>query len=495
MQGTGGVAPFPFLELPIQNEPVEAVRGASTRWRSWLDARLVPLVVAATFFLQLLDTSILNTSLPRIAESFGVRALDLSAGVTVYLLCFAAFLPLSGWFSERFGARTVFLSAVAVFTAASAACGLSGGLTSFVAARAVQGMGASMMTPVGRVIVLRSTPKSSLLEAIATITMPSLTAPLVGPVVGGFLTTWFSWRWNFFLNIPVGMAAFVLIRRFVPELPGSDERRFDLRGFLLTSSALAALLHGLEALSHRGFGWVSTLEIAWGISGGALAIRHLRRAEHPLLDLSVLAFPSYRLTTVSAGLWIRMAISTTPFLLPLLFQVGMGESALVAGTFLSCYFAGNFVMKSATTRTLRRFGFRTVVLANGAAVALSLAAMVFVGSGSPAIALGAFLFAAGLVRSMEFSSLSSLAFADIPEHLSAPASTLSSMLNQSAVALGVSFSAGLLEGSRAFDGRSRLELVDFHRAFVGASLCALAATLRFLALPSDAGSEISGRAA
>lgn len=455
--------------------------------------RLVPLVIAGTFFMQMLDTSILNTSLPQMAQTFGVRPLDMASGVTVYMLVFAALLPLSGWMSERFGARAVFLWAVVLFTVASLACGLSTSLTEFVVMRAFQGAGASMMTPVGRVIVLRSTTKADLLQAMATITWPALAAPLVGPLLGGFLATWASWRWNFFVNLPVGILSFASILAFVRPIGPMPGRSFDTKGFALSSTSLAALLFGIEGLA-RGVahGWVSWACTAWGVAGGILAVGHLRRSRAPLLDLAPFAIDSFRLTNLSAGIWIRVAIASTPFLLPLLFQVGLGMSPLASGACLTTYFAGNLAMKTATTATLRRLGFRPVVVWNGFAVGLSLLAMIFIHKGIPTVALAIVLFAAGLVRSMQFTSLGSLSFADVPEHLSASASTLSSMTQQISMALGVTLAAGLLTASRAVGGRTGLELADFRVAFAGAAAFAFLASWRFRALPRDAGHEITG---
>lgn len=456
--------------------------------------KIVPLVVAATFFMQLLDTSILNTSLPKMAESFGVKPLDMSVGVTVYMLVFAALLPLSGWLSERFGARRVFLCAVVVFTASSLACGMADRLWTFTLARAIQGFAASMMTPVGRAIVLKTTPKSGYLQAIATIVWPSLAAPLLGPLVGGFVTTWASWRWNFYMNIPIGIASLVLIRRFVPRFEPDAGRRFDVTGFVLSSTALAGLLHGIEALARGEIGdWFPWASVLWGAAGGALAIRHLRRAAHPLLDLAPMDILTFRITSLTAGLWLRVAISTTPFLLPLMFQVGLGLNAFQAGAFLSVYFAGNLAMKSVTTATLKRYGFRPVVVANGLAVGASLLAMVLVGPGLGVVATGIVLFAAGLVRSMQFTCFSSLAFADVPKASSASASTFASMANQSAMALGVALAAGLLNLSREVSDRAGLALADFRWAFAGVGVVALMAAWRLRVLPADAGAEITGR--
>jgi len=458
--------------------------------------RLVPLVVAGTFFMQMMDSSILNTSLPQMARTFGVRPLDLSTGVTVYMLVFAAMLPLSGWLAERFGARRVFTLSVTIFCLSSLACGLAQSLPAFVAARAVQGLGASMMTPVGRVIVLRSVAKSALLQAMATIAVPALVAPLIGPVLGGLLTTWASWRWNFFVNLPVGVASTFLIHRFVPAFAPQPEHRFDTRGFLLSSSALASLLFGVETLSHGTFAspipWAC---LGWGFVGGFLALRQLRQGSTPLLSLEPLSIPTFRLSTLGAGMWIRLAISSTPFLLPLFFQVGLGLSPIASGAYLSAYFAGNLAMKSITTASLRRFGFRSVIVWNGALVGLSILSLCLLGPGTPFVATVVLLVAAGMVRSLQFTSLGTLVFADIPDALSASAATLSSIAQQVAMALGVTLAAASLNLSRLAHGHPNLERVDFRASLAFMACIALLAAWLFRKLHPDAGVALTGRPA
>ncbi len=468
------------------------VEGAESAEDTHFRNRIVPLVIAGTFFMQMMDTSILNTSLPQMARTFGVQPLDMSIGVTVYMLVFAAMLPLSGWLSERFGARLVFQASVVVFTCSSLACGLSSSLASFVAARAVQGMGASMMTPVGRVIILRTVSKSGFLQAMATVAVPALAAPLVGPLLGGMLTTWASWRWNFFVNIPVGLLSSILISRFVPRFAPQPGRYFDLTGFVLSSTSLAALLHGFETLARAGSrGWTTWAALAWGIVGGISAVRHLLRAPQPLLDLEPLSFPTFRLATLAAGMWIRMAISATPFLLPLLFQVGLGLSPIASGGYLAAYFAGNLAMKSGTTKALRRWGFRTVVIANGVLVGLSMLSMIMIGPNTPFAVVGAMLFLAGLVRSLQFTSLGSLVFAEIPHRLSSSAATISSMSQQISMAMGVTLVAACLNASKSLAGHKGLELTDFRIALVCAAFFAFLASWLFRSLAPDAGSELT----
>ena len=326
-------------------------------------ARRVALIVAVAFFMQLLDSTIISTSLPQMGQSFGVPAVAMSIGITVYMLTMAVFVPLSGWLADRFGARNIFLIAIALFTLASIACGVSENLTQFVAARAVQGLGSALMTPVGRILVLRNASKSELLNATALITWPALFAPVVGPVLGGFITTYLSWHWNFFINIPLGLAGLALVARFIPGDREAETRPLDWPGFLLTSIGLAALLYGLERIAHPEDGILPTVVLlAAGILVGWLAIRHLRRAPHPLLDLSSFRVLTFAISTLAAGTIFRVAINATPFLLPLLFQLGFGLSPVDAGLMILAYFLGNLGMKTVTTPTLRRFGFRTVMV-------------------------------------------------------------------------------------------------------------------------------------
>lgn len=473
----------------------EEMPGNDRPERLSLRDRLVPLTVAGAFFLQMMDTTILNTSLPQMARTFGVRPLDLSTGVTVYMLVFAAMLPLSGWFSERFGARRVFTFSVVLFCLSSVACGLSSSLPAFVAARAVQGFGASMMTPVGRVIVLRSVARSAFLQAMATLTVPALVAPLIGPLLGGILTTWASWRWNFFVNLPVGLLCVVLIHRFVPVFPPERERFFDRKGFLLSSSALASLLFAIESLTRGSFTSVlSWACLAWGLGGGAWAVAHLRRARTPLLDLGPLSYPTFRLSTLGAGIWIRLAISSTPFLLPLLFQVGLGLSPVVSGGYLAAYFAGNLAMKGATTAALRRFGFRPVVVWNGVLVGVSILSLCLLGPRTALAATVVLLVLAGLVRSLQFTSMGTLVFADVPDRLSASAATLSSISQQVAMALGVTFAAAILNLSRQLSGHAGLELSDFRIALAAMASFAFLAAWLFRKLPDGAGAVLTGHA-
>jgi EmrB/QacA subfamily drug resistance transporter len=456
-------------------------------------ARLVALIVASAFFMQNLDGAIINTSLPQMAKSFAVRPNDLNIGITAYILSTAAFVPLSGWVADRLGAKRVFAAAIVVFTVASLACGLAQNLWLFVAARAVQGVGGALMAPVGRMVVLKSAGKADLLNAIALITWPALIAPVVGPVLGGFITTYVDWRWNFFLNLPLGAAGVALVLAFIPGGRDESRGRFDPLGFVLTSAALIALLAGLEGLTQGRTLALSGASTVLGIVLGWAAIRHLRRHDAPLLELSSLQVRTFFVSTVGAGNLMRLTIAATPFLLPLMFQVAFGLTAWQAGLYVLAYFAGNLMMKTVTTPALRTFGFRTVLAANGALAGLAMLACAFLTpTTSPALVVAA-LLAAGLTRSMQFTALASLTFADIEPHQRGSSSTLSSMLQQVAAGLGVALGAILLNLSQSLrGGGGHLALADFRFAFVVIGLAALAGSVLFLRLRPDAGAEVSG---
>jgi len=456
-------------------------------------ARHVALIVGGAFFMVLLDSAIIATSLPRMAQTFGVEAVELSIGISIYLVSVAAFVPLSGWLSDRCGARRIFLISIIVFVAASLACGMANSLAAFVFARALQGLGGALMTPIGRVIVLNHAAKTELVRAMAYITWPALTAPVIGPVVGGFITTYFSWRWNFWINLPIGVLAWVLVWRVIPATPPTGRRAFDPMGFLFSAGALVAFLVGLESLAHR---WIavglSALLTCAGIALGILAVRHLRRASQPLLDLRTFEVPTFAITSIQAGTYVRVGINATPFLLPLLFQLGFGYTPLEAGTYVLVYFLGNLGMKSVTTAALRWFGFRNVLVINGVLCGLFVAVCGFLDPAMGKVLIMVLLLCAGLTRSMQYTALNTLGFADIPGHLRSSAATLNSMLMQASMVLAIALSALLLNGSRFVAHRDSLAPADFTLAFVAMGVLVMAASVVFAKLPKDAGAEVSG---
>ncbi|MFZ4288220.1 MFS transporter [Variovorax sp. HJSM1_2] len=459
-------------------------------------SRRIPLIVAATFFMETLDSTIVTTALPAIAHSFNASTLSLSLSISAYLVALAVFVPTAGWASDRFGARKLFASAIGLFTLASLLCALSPNLWTFVAARSLQGVAAAFMSPVGRLMVLRSTPKQRLIEALSLITWPGLIGPVLGPPLGGFIATYASWHWIFLINLPLGVVGIWLVLRHVPNDIGAERRPFDTSGFVLTAVALSTLVHGLALLGEApGARHTAWLWLLVAVVSGALATRHALLHPTPMLDLRAVRVPTFAISMLTAGMMARIAISATPFLLPLMFQIGFGLNAFQAGLMLLVYMGGNLVMKSATTPVLRRFGFRRVLAVNGALCAVSMAACGLLSPGLSLAIIYPVLFVAGMTRSMQFTTVSSLAFADISAEQRAGASALSAMTQQVAATLGVAFGAttlALFQSLRAEP--STLQLADFqHALLTGAALMAVGAAWS-LRLPKNAGAEVSGRA-
>jgi EmrB/QacA subfamily drug resistance transporter len=459
------------------------------------DPRGIALIVATAFFMEMLDGSVIATALPSIAADYGENVLGMSLAITAYLLAMAAFVPTAGWCADRFGARRVFATAVGLFTIASLLCGLAPFFWAMVAARVVQGAAAAYMSPVGRLIVLRETPQNRIIEALSTIVWPALIAPVVGPPLGGLIVTYVSWRWIFLLNVPLGLIGVWLILRNFPEHGIVDRGRFDRIGFALTAIALVAFIEGLTRLGgQRGNLSDATAMVVIGLACGLASIWHARRTESPLLDLRAIGVRTYAIAVASAGFVSRIAINASPFLLPLMFQVAFGMTALQAGAMVLVYMCGNLTMKGATTRLLRRFGFRDVLFTNGLLCAATLFACGMLSPQMPRLLIYPVLFAAGMTRSLNFTTITTLAFADVRADERAGASTLATMLQQVSVTLGVAVAAFVLALSQTLRGAASLALADFRHAWFVAGALMAAAALGALSLSREAGSSISEHA-
>ena len=454
----------------------------------------IAILVAGAFFMENLDGTIIATALPQIGRSFHVNPVDLNIGMTAYLLMLAVFIPISGWFADRFGARTVFVSAIAVFTLSSILCGLSGGLWQFTAARIIQGIGGAMMVPVGRLVVLRTTEKHNLIHSITYITWPGLVAPVVGPPVGGFITTYASWHWIFFLNVPLGLLAAALAVFWIPNSREEQVKPFDWLGFILCGTGCVTFMYGLELVGRQNTPWRdASLFLAVGSVLGIMAILHFRRAPAPIIDLISLKMKTFAIT-IGGGSLFRIAISVSPFLLPLMFQVGFGLNAFQSGILMLGLFAGNLGMKTVTTPVLRRFGFRSVLIVNGILTALLMLGCALLTPHTPRIVILAVLFVNGLCRSMQFTSLSTIAFADIPKSQLSSATSFSSMVTQLSMGTGVAAGAIALRFA-AMLNRNRSgtpSVADFHVAFVLVSILTLLAVIDCFTLEPKAGAEVSG---
>ena len=459
------------------------------------------LLVASVFFMELLDGTIIVTALPAMAASFGTDAASLHVGVTAYLLTVAVLILPGGWAAERFGARPTFAAALATFTLGSALCGLADSPDGFVAARVLQGVGGAVMVPVGRLLVLRTTAKPDLMRAIALLTWPALSAPLLGPPLGGLIAEHLSWRWIFLVNLPLGLAGIALSLRLVPRLGGDPSRPFDWRGFGLGASALLGLTLALDRLGTPGGTWVETawpgaaLLAAGAVLAALLLRRHLRRHAHPLLNPAPLGVATFR-TVMLAGTTMRALISAVPFLLPLMFQLGFGRGAFESGLLLLSLFAGNLGMKPLTSPLLRRWGFRAVLAGNGLAQAATMLGCAALTAATPAAAVAALLLVSGASRSLQFTALNTLAFADVPERWMGAANTLFSVGVQLAAGLGVALGAAALRGAGAFLGDAGTpSTTAFRVAFLVLGALMAGTALLGLRLARDAGAAVSGRSA
>lgn len=456
-------------------------------------ARNIALVVAGALFAQFLDGVIIVTALPQMARDFHVATLDMSIGVTIYMLAVTICIPAAAWLADAFGAKRVFLASIAAFTLASLACGLAQDLGQFVAARALQGAGGAVLFPIGRIIVLRSAQKSEIVSAIGLTIWPALFAPVLGPALGGFLTEFASWHWNFWINIPLGIINLALVMRIVPADRDFRRRPFDAVGFVLCAVTLASVLYGFDGLVQGTLpAAYASLLLGVAAAAGGTAIFWLLRREHPLIELRTLRIPTFAATDLHAGAIIRVGINAAPFLLPLMFQVGFGLDAFQAGTLVVAYFLGNLVMKSITTPILRRFGFRSVLIVNGALAGLFTIACALLGPGTPYAATVTILFLAGATRSMQFTALATLAFADIDAERRSSATTISSMSQQLSMVFGVAVAAGCLNLAQMARGAPALGLADFHAALMVMGALVTLGSLFFLSLAQDTGAEVSG---
>jgi EmrB/QacA subfamily drug resistance transporter len=455
---------------------------------------LVALIVACALFMENLDGTVISTALPAMARSFGASPVRLSLGITVYMLSLAVFIPISGWVADRFGARTIFRAAIGVFTLGSILCGLCETLPQFAAARILQGIGGAMMVPVGRLAMLRSVEKSELVRAMAYLTVPALIGPVLGAPVGGFIITVASWRWIFFLNVPIGLLGMVLATLHIENFRAEDPPPLDWLGFVLTGSSLSALIYGLESVGRDELaGWAPATLIAAGLLIGVMAVRHARRHPHPLMDLSLLRLPTFQANVVGGSLF-RVGVGALPFLLPLMLQVTLGYSAFASGLLALAASAGALTMKATARPILSGFGFRTVLVANGVISTILMVATGFFTAGTPVVVMLLILLFGGFFRSLQFTSLNTLAYADIPVAKMSAATSFSGMAQQVALALGVAFGAILLHVTLAWRGSAGgvLSVSDFRIAYGVVAAVSLLSVLLFWRLDRAAGATVSG---
>jgi EmrB/QacA subfamily drug resistance transporter len=454
---------------------------------------LIPLIVGGALFMQTLDTTVIATALPAIGVSMHEDPIRLNLAITSYLLSLAVFIPISGWAAERYGARTVFRAAIFVFTLGSILCGLSNSLLELIAARILQGMGGAMMVPVGRLVVLKTVAKSNLVQAMSLLTIPAVLGPVIGPPVGGFIVTYSTWRWIFFINVPVGVIGMVLVSMFIENVREPGASPLDLRGFLLTGFGLAGLLFSFEAI---GRGVIPVSIVMSVMAGGGLCLGlyviHARRIDYPIVDLDLIRIPTFAASVLGGGLF-RMAMGSLPFLLAMLLQLVFGLSPFVSGLFTFASAVGALIIKFLIVPIVRRYGFRSILIRNGLINAAIMASYALFRPSTPYALIVIALLVGGFFRSLQFTSLNTLVYADVPMVSMSDANTLASMAQQLFLSLGVGIAALVLHLSLRLHGETALSSSDFVPAFLLTGVLTLLSVACYVPLAHHAGAEVSGR--
>jgi EmrB/QacA subfamily drug resistance transporter len=455
--------------------------------------RLIPLIVASALFMENMDSTVIATSLPAIAADIGTSPLTLKLAITSYLLSLAVFIPASGWTADRFGARSVFSTAIVVFMIGSIGCALSSSVTDFVIARIVQGLGGAMMTPVGRLVLVRSIDKAGLVNAMAWMSIPALVGPVIGPPLGGFITTYASWHWIFLINIPIGLVGIFLALRYIDPIRSDNPERFDLVGLVLAGVGLAGIAFGLSVAGLNLLPWpVIAGLIGVGVVSMTLYLIHAKRTASPVLDFSMMRLPTLR-AAIIGGFLFRLGIGALPFLLPLMMQIGFGLSPFKSGLVTFGSAVGAMGMKTLATRIIRAFGFRNVMTVNAIVSSVFLAVCALFTVTTPLTLILVILVIGGFFRSLEFTAINTVAFAEVEPPQMSRATTLTSVNQQLSISAGVAVGAFSVESTMMLRGMTELSAADFAPAFLVVSLISATSAWFFWQMPDDAGAEISGR--
>jgi len=454
---------------------------------------VTPLIIATALFMENMDATVISTSLPAIAVDLHIDPISLKLALTSYLVSLAVFIPVSGWMADRFGARRIFRCAIAVFVLGSLSCAFSSSLEGFVLARFVQGMGGAMMVPVGRLVIVRSTEKSELVRALSYLTIPALIGPVIGPPLGGFISTYLHWHWIFFINIPIGLLGIFLAGRYVENLREDQVPPLDIAGFVYSGFGLSLLMLGLATGGKHMLSLRTSLAVTLiGCLLLVLYLRHYRKSATPLLDLSLFRLPTFH-ASVIGGFVFRVGIGATPFLLPLMLQLGFGLTPFVSGLLTCSTAIGALFMKTIVARVLGRFGFKRVMTHNSVLVALSIAAFGLFGPGTSHTLMLVVFLLGGCLRSLQFTSLNAIAFADVEAERMSHATSLSAVGQQLAAGFGVTAGAFALQSIGWLCGHATPVSSDFAWSFVVMGVLTLCSTLLFRPLPADAGAELAHR--
>ena len=451
---------------------------------------IIPLVVAFAFLMEQLDSTAITTAIPDMARNLDTTPLRMNLAVTTYVLTLAVFIPVSGWFADRFGARRIFVLALMVFTIGSCLCGLATSFTMLVLTRALQGFGGAMMTPVGRLILLRSFPRDQLFSAMIYMSLPTLIGPVVGPLLGGFLTTYASWRWIFYINVPFGCLGIALTLRYVEEVRRDNLAKFDFRGFLMVGLGVALLQYGIENIGRPTIPAFAILVVLAAALSCLLGFAfYARRVAAPAVDLSLFRLRSFRVGTLAGGL-CRIGMNGVPYLLPLMLQLGFGMSPVKSGSLTFVASFGSLMIRPILTRLLRWLGFDRLLFGSAILAAGVIAGFALFPPAAPYWSMAIYIALFGVIRSTQFMSTNTLSYSDMPADRLSRATSLGGVLQQLTVSFGVSLSAMLL-GLLTWHGKA-LTPARFHEAFLIMALIPLLALPGFRTLRPEDGAEVSG---
>ena len=472
----------------VPSEATAAAKSGATSRRT----RVAALIVACALFMQNLDSTVIATALPNMAKAFGADPVHMSVALTSYLLSLAVFIPASGWVADRYGAKPVFRAAIGVFTLGSILCGRADSLSFLVLARIIQGLGGAMMVPVGRLVLLRTVPKHEMVAAMSWLTMPAMLGPVVGPPVGGFIVTYFSWRWIFDINVPMGVLGVILVTLFIEDSKDPDPAPFDFWGLMWSGLCLALVMVGFETIGRHLVppAWTAGF-LAGGLLAGAGYMLHARRHPKPLLDFSLLRERTF-LVGVTAGSLFRFGVGALPFLMPMMLQIGFGYSPERSGLTTFATAAGALSVKPLAQSVLRRFGFRDTLIWNGLLASFSLAICAAFRPDWPTWAMFLLLLVGGTFRSLQFSSFNTIVYADIARPRMSAATSLYSTIQQLSLTIGITMGAASLEVARGITGNETPSLADFSAAFLVVTILALAASPLCATLPREAGADMTG---
>ncbi|MCC6789623.1 MAG: MFS transporter [Hyphomonadaceae bacterium] len=449
---------------------------------------LAPLIVSAALLMETTDATVLATALPTIAGALNAPVLSLKLALASYLVALAVFIPMSGWLADRIGAKPVFMAAIGVFLLGSLLCAMQTNLSGLVLARAIQGFGGAMMTPVGRLIVLHSTPKQELVRAMTFITLPALLGPALGPLVGSIVAASVGWRWIFLINLPIGVLGLALAWRFLPSPPVEPHPRFDWPGFALAGASLGAALFGMSALGdHLIATQAAAALILAGGAGLVLYWRHALRAPAPLLDPRLFDWRTFRVGVIG-GLLFRTSGGALSFLLPLLFQLGFGFSIIMSGALSAVFALGSLIMRGLAPGLIDRFGFRPVLAAGTLASGACVAGFAAFQDYSPWLL--ALLLLAGAAQAAVFTAANGVAYAEIDEADMSRATSLAAVSQQAAITLGIAVGASVLQAGGDPAPHAPPLAAHFAPAFLAVAIVSTSALALFLALRRGDGDSL-----